>query len=894
MKPTNLFLSVFVAVALMVVLTVGGLLWFNLRRMMPVHDGLAYVTGLHDTVEVIRDEWGIPHIYASHPDDLFFAQGYVQAQDRWWQMEFQRHTGLGRIGELTGYNLSAVESDLFIRTWGWNRAAVADTDFVSEETRQVLEAYAAGVNTYIAGKPGGALALEYSLLGLNGVNIVVEPWEPLHSLAWAKVMAWNLGGNAATERLRLRLYEEIGPEMADLYLPPYPFDRRPTILTADDLPVTAESLSAAAPVAPPGVDYAALDVTTALAGGPLAEALLPQQGQDIGSNNWVIAGSNTASGRPILANDPHLGIQMPSIWYEIGLHCRPVSADCPYDLVGFSFVGVPGIIIGHNPRIAWGVTNVGPDVQDLYIIRVNPDDPFQYDYDGEWRDMEVVTEVIRFGNGYRERADDPATEPCEGVSGLPINADGDLEIQVRLTHFGPIITDNTITDDCRFVAFDETSDPLALRWTALEPGDLFRAFLEINRAANWEDFRAALAYFDWPSQNFVYADVDGNIGYQMPGKIPIRAADHSGLVPVPGWTADYEWRGYIPYDRLPRALNPERGWIVTANHAVVPPIYYDQLAQELGDAYGEDANTVISQEWEYGYRGQRIVDMVSATAAHTAETVAEIQGDNHNLKAEELLPYLLNLEPEDADLAEAVQWLAEWNLQNTMDDPQSDPPAAPRAALFEAFWVALVDNLWNDQLGFASDGGSNVMWGTRLLLDRPDHQWWDDIRTEDVVETRDDILIRSLRDALDYMSENWGADRESWRWGDLHTATFVSNPLGQSGIGLIESLFNAGPVPTGGGSGIVNATGWSASQPFAVRSLPSLRVIIDMADLENSCAIHTTGQSGHPFSPHYADLINDWRFIRYHPLRFGEEAVREAAAHRLELRPAPAIGQAGE
>ncbi len=875
MKPKHLFLSILLAVVLILVLSAGGLLLYNTQRMLPRHAGLVYVQGLRDTVEVYRDAWGIPHIYASNPDDLFFAQGYVHAQDRWWQMEFQRHIGLGRIGELTGYNTGVVGNDLFIRTVGWNRAAQADADFISDETRAVLEAYAAGINAYIGGREGGDLALEYTLLGLTGVQIEVEAWEPLDTLAWAKVMAWDLGGNASTERLRLELYERLGQEMADFYLPPYPYSERPTILTEADLPLTAASTTTYGPVLPPDVDYAALNVATGLAGGPLAESLLPPPGSTIGSNNWVVSGQNTASGLPILANDPHLGIQMPSIWYEVGLHCQPTSAACPYDVVGFSFVGAPGVIIGHNQRIAWGVTNANPDVQDLYIIRVNPDDPFQYEYNGEWRDMEVMTEVIHLGSPYRERADDPATEACEGISGLPLNENGDLEIQVRLTHFGPIITDNTITDDCQFVARPPNEDPLALRWTALETGDLLRAVIELNRAGDWEAFRGALQYWDWPAQNTVYADVEGNIGYQMPGKVPIRAADHSGLVPVPGWTGDYEWQGYLPFDLLPRILNPERGWIVTANHAIVPPAYYDQLVA----AQGEDASYLIGQEWAYGYRAQRIVNLVSATGAHTPETTAAIQGDNHNLSAEELLPYLFALEPEDPELASILDWLRAWDLQNHMDSPQ--------AAFYAAFWVALVDNLWNDQLDFASGGGDNVMWGTRLLMDEPEHAWWDDTRTGNVVETRDEILLRSLEEALVTMSENWGADREVWRWGDLHTATFISNPLGYSGIALIEGLVNVGPVRTSGGTAIVNATGWSASDPFAVRGVPSMRMIVDLGDLDNSRGIHTTGQGGHPFGPHYGDMVELWRFIRYHPMPFTREAVEDAATDRLELRPGP-------
>ncbi len=879
MRPRNLFFASLIALLLIVVFTAGSLTAYNATRMLPDHDGLVLLRGLHDRVTILRDEYGIPHIYASTPEDLFFAQGYVHAQDRWWQMEFQRHTGLGRIQELTGFNPGALASDLLIRTWGWNRAAAADEAAIAPETRTILEAYATGVNAYISGKPGGALALEYTLLNLIGVHIDIEPWTPLDTAAFAKTMAWYLGGNADTEMARQAMLEKLGPEMTGAYYPPYPYDTRPTIVTAADLPITGRSLSTGREHSATGDDTAAprLNVATTMAGGPQALAFLPPRDADIGSNNWVIAGSNTASGLPLLANDPHLNIQIPSIWYEIGLHCRPLSDSCPYDVVGFSFVGAPAVIVGHNQRIAWGVTNLNPDVQDLYIIRVNPENPYQYEYNGEWRDMTVVTEAIHIGGTYEPREDDPTTERCEGIRDLPLAPDGTLEITVRITHFGPIITDNTITEDCRFVGLTEQGDPLAIRWTGLEPGDLLGAALAIDRATSWEEFRQALRGWDWPAQNFVYADVDGNIGYQAPGKIPIRAADHSGLLPVPGWTDAYEWRGMIPFDLLPRILNPERGWIVTANHAVVPPAYDDQLAATLG----ADANYTLSQDWDKGYRAERIVEMVSGIHAHTVETVAEIQGDNHSLVAEELMPYLLALDTSDESLAETITWLAGWNLQTDINSPQ--------AALFEMFWLELGKALWADQLG-TPDGDA---WAVRLLLDQPDHPWWDDTTTPETVETRDDILLRALSRALEAMTAAQGSDRNAWRWGDLHTATFVNTPLGQSGIGLIESLFNAGPVRVGGSSRAINNTAWSLSNPFAVRSLPSLRMIVDLADLENSRAIHTTGQSGHPFSPHYRDMIEAWRTIGYHPLRFGDEAVSAAAVHTLELRPAaPISGEA--
>ena len=578
MKPRKLLLAILVSFVLILLISVTSLLIFNTRRMLPQQDGLVYLPDLGASVEIVRDEYGVPHIYADNVHDLFYAQGYVTAQDRWWQMEFERHVGEGRIEELTGYNASALSNDLFIRTVGWNRSSTADLDVLSDESNAALAAYAQGVNRYTDGKHGGALALEYTLLGATGVNIEVDPWTPLDSLAWAKVMAWGQSGNWDSELDRLALSTEQDARFIAQYDPYYPLEARPTILTGDDLPLSDQSLAANVTPRPRAIaavpaNLAGLNVATTLAGG-VAPGFRPLLGDGVGSNSWVIGGQNTESGLPILANDPHLGIQMPSIWYEVGLHCRPVSDACPFDVVGFSLPGLPTILIGHNARIAWGLTNGMGDIQDLYILHVNPDNPLQYDYNGAWRDMQVATEVIAFGDAYTAAEDDPATPACEGISGLPVNAAGQLEIEVRLTHFGPIITDNAI-EDCQFVARPADKDPLALRWTAFEPNDLLAATLGLNQAANWTDFRQALAHFQWPTINMIYADVDGNIGYQYPYHSPVRAPGDDGRQPMPGWTDEYEWRGYVPYDDLPRILNPARGWIVTANNAVVPDSYYD-------------------------------------------------------------------------------------------------------------------------------------------------------------------------------------------------------------------------------------------------------------------------------------------------------------------------------
>ncbi|MDY6917248.1 MAG: penicillin acylase family protein [Chloroflexota bacterium] len=847
---------VVLVVLVVVVAVVAGLgyaFFYDLTRgPLPRHSGSITVAGLEDEVEVLRDEWGIPHIYAANMHDLLFAQGYTQAQDRWWQMEFFRHTARGAIEELTGKSEGLLATDIFIRTLGWHRVAEEEEQAYDEDTMASLQAFADGVNAYIANRKPGDLALEYSVLRLVGVDIDVEPWTPADTLAFAKIMAWDLGPGVSREVTRASLYQVLGQQMTDQWMTPsWPYGEKPTILQPEDLPITGSLWGAGAAVSDRWTD---VDVVVAEGGLPDV-SLVFGHGSGIGSNNWVVGGSMTESGMPLLANDPHLGIQMPSIWYQVGLHCNPpAGSDEPtLDVVGFAFSAAPAVIIGHNDSIAWGVTNVGPDVIDLYEIRVNPDNPLQYEWNGQWRDMTLHDETIRFGDG---------EEP--------------VRIQVRETHLGPIINDNQIDEDTGEVLGFNNEDPLAVRWTALDPGTLCRGIVDLNLATDWGEFREALEYWDVPSQNFVYADVDGNIGYQTPGRIPIRAAGHSGLVPVPGWTDEYEWQGFIPYDSLPRILNPERDYIATANQAVVPPEYYDQLEQELG----EGLNCIISQEWNCGYRAERIVELLQQEAPHTVASFQDIQGDDKLISAEGLVCCLSALSFDDAEVADARDWLAEWDCCCHADSPQ--------AALYAQYWASVVTNIYADQLSDEAEayGDSRDMRATFLLTQEPDNSWWDDIETVDVVETRDDILVRSFEEAYEKMVAAFGSDRSEWKWGSLHTATFVSNPLGQSGVGLIENMVNRGPFAVNGGTSAVNNTVWyTTADGFAVQGLPSMRMIVDLSDLTQSVTVHTTGQSSHPYSGHYDDMIDSWRNIEYYTMLWTRDQVEDAAVDRLVLHP---------
>ena len=816
-------------------------------KSFPQIDGTIQLEGLNAPVDIYRDRMGIPNIYASTAHDLFFAQGYVHAQERFWQMDVWRHTGSGTIAEMFGKG--QVETDSFLRTLGWRQLAEEEYAQLDPVTKDILLWYTDGVNAYLKDHDAEALSLEYAVLGLLSPDYKIEPWTPIHSLTWGKAMAWDLRGNMGDEIERAVLLKTLTPEQVAQLYPGYPADH-PLIVNqigGNPLQGKSETRQVAATFPISTFDFTPLADQVAV-----LDALMGPKADGIGSNSWAVSGEHTTTGKPLLANDPHLAIQMPSIWFQVGLHCKSKSDDCPYEVSGFSFAGVPGIVIGHNERLAWGVTNLGPDVMDLYIERVNPENPNQYEVNGQWVDFESHTEIINV------------------VGGDPV------ELTVRSTRHGPVISevygplkDEGDPRDREFEAFKDRAGValpeqyvIALKWTALSPSTIFDAVLGFNTAQNWDEFREAARGFHVPAQNLIYADIDGNIGYQMPGDIPIRA-NGDGMLPVPGWTDDHEWTGLIPFDELPYILNPEEGYIVTANNQV-PPFDYPHL---------------ITNDWDYGFRAHRILEMVENAPEKIDRTYFQkIHGDNHEPNAEYLVPLLLEMDIA-SNLQPARDLLKNWDYQASID-------SAP-AALFEVFWRNLLQGTFRDDLPerYWPRNGSRWNEVMRQLVQQPNDFFWDDKETTDKVETRDDIIDRSFAAAVKEMRSLQGRDMSEWKWGELHTSTFRNGTLGNSGVGLIESLFNRGPFPTGGGSAIVNATSWSSADSYEVTHVPSLRGIYDLSNLDNSLTIHTTGQSGHAYHPHYDDMALMWTNIEYYPMWWEETSVTGNAEAHLILGP---------
>lgn len=797
-------------------------------------DSTLEIAGLQAPVTVIYDQMGIPHIYAENTHDLFMAQGYIHTSHRWWQMEWWRHLSAGRLSEIAGS--ATAGNDQFLRTLDYTGAADKDWEVLRDDTRDAVTSYTEGVNAYLDVTEPSDAAIEYQFLVVAGIDLEIEPWTPNDTIRWLKVMSLGLSGNFETEIFRAQVTDAMGFLGALAIFPNYPFDEHPVIIEPGGIDYTSDAVSSA--TEPDATTVATLDFSNVnfnLVGNvDLSDPYISPfgRGSGIGSNSWVINGELTDHGYPMVVNDPHLSIQMPSIWYEVGLHCTAVSEECPYDVVGVSFAGMPGVVIGHNANIAWGLTNVGTDVQDLYILTINPDNPDQYLLDDEWVDFEISTEIIVVQGA------DP------------------IELTIRNSVWGPVMSE--------FLPVGEQA--LALRWVAFDANRSMDALLMFNRASNWEEFRTATTFFDTPAQNVIYADVEGNIGYQMPGLTPIRAEGHDGKVPVDGSTSANAWQGYVPFEELPTLLNPEAGYIVTANNSVVP----------------EDYPYYIDDMFAYGYRAERIEYLIQndEDGVYTIADVQRIHGDNHDARADFLIPALQNLSLDDETLTDAIAWLGEWDRQADMDSAE--------AALFNMFWVELLKQAAGDELGFTPNGGDHYMYLVQNFLGVEQHPLWDSQLTPDVIETRDVILAMAFATAWENMVTDYGEDSAAWNWGTMHTADFIASPLGQ-GVDpqldpMLNSLFNV-HVEASGGSAIVNATGYDAAEGFALVSLPSMRQISIVGDWDTSLRTNTLGQSGRPNSRHFKDQVDMWRFIEYHPEWFSREAVEADAEATWELIP---------
>jgi penicillin G amidase len=820
------------------------------RRPLPQTGGSLELPGLSAPVLVTRDARGVPTITATTSGDLFRAQGYVAAQDRFFEMDYRRHVTAGRLSELVGENDDALEADKVIRTFGWRRVAEQEWAIISPETKAALQAYADGVNAYLDGKAPSQIAVEYTVLGLQLDVDAPERWDPVDSLAWLKAMAWDLRGNYDDELSRARSFASVRDvEKVDQLFPEYPQALNAPILTAAD---RAEDVRETAATQPLNLRDA--DVQRAIDAADEALSAVPHlvgEGEGVGSNSWVVAGSHTASGKPILANDPHLSISAPGVWQQVGLRCAQVGTECPYDVSGFSFAGMPGVVIGHNAHLAWGLTNLGADVTDFFLERVNG----------------TVVE--------RDQGTEPMSIRREVIE---VNGGPPVQLEVRSTRHGPIISDVIDTQAVGDAPLGDGSTgrgfEVALGWTALAPGHTADALLSIAVASDAADIAKVGRLLEVPSQNIVFATVDGHIGYQAPGRIPVRATvpgsvPSDGTWPRPGWDSAYDWQGYVDPSDMPHVLDPASGLIAAANQQVTPA----------------GTGPFLTKDWDYGYRAQRILDLLNAAVADDAKVtpsdMSVIQNDQHNPYADMLVPTLLSLNiPNDFD-DDGQDLLRRWDRDNSVD--------SPAAAYFSAVWATVLRLAFDDDLPDSEvpDGGSRWLEVVRGLLADRDSPWWDDRSTPGVVEGRDEVLTRAMVSARRQLTAELGGDPQNWAWGRLHVAAPEHAVLGGDSIpALVRRLVNPEPLQVGGGSSIVNATAWDAgSGSYRVTAAPSMRMVADLGDLDSSTWVNLTGSSGHPASEHYTDQFAAWAHGETFPWPFSPAAVQADAKHRLTLRP---------
>jgi len=773
-------------------LAVAAATWayWRARSSLPQLDGTIRLSGLGGPVEVLRDGHGVPHIRAQSLEDLLFAQGYVTAQDRLWQMDLSRRLAQGELAEIFGE--PAVKIDIENRTLGLRQACERTASQLDLDSKRMLASYARGVNAFISTHQN-RLPIEFLILRYQP-----RPWSEVDSFAVAINMAKMLNTSWHEDLMRERIRAKVSPELyADLFPDHSPLDH-----PVAELPSRLERHpGTSAAVLPP----ADLD--------PVLSALLvlswpesPSAG--LGSNNWVVSGSHTVTGKPLLANDPHLGHSVPSIWYMVHLKAPGIN------VTGVSLPGLPAVIIGHNNRIAWGVTNTGPDVQDLYIETFDSRAPSRYLHNGQWVDAQVREEVIK------------------------VRGQADHRLMVRVTRHGPIISGEGHRD-------------LALQWTALQPHALSFPFWEIDRAQNWQEFVTALRGFSGPMQNFVYADVDGNIGYYAAAWVPIRRQG-DGTVPVDGSSDDYDWTGYISFEDLPHAFNPAAGMIATANGRVVP------------DGYPY----LITRSWESSYRTARIYQLLEAGGRFTVSDMLRIQSDIHDLYYEWLARQVVSAAaehlPEGPDIQFALGVLKSWDGEAPADSPAPLICRVTNRALYK--------RILRPRLGDDLSGYSWPM-SPVFIQNVVENRWSRWLPPGD--SNFNVTLTESFEEGVRQIPSLVGsAGHAAWRWGETIPLTF-HHPL--DSLPLLGRLLDVGPFPQAGTQTTVKQTTPSVG--------PSMRIVVDFGNLDNSIQNITLGESGQLLSPYYRDQFDAWCHGRSFPMLFSDSAVEKGTKHRLILEP---------
>lgn len=786
------FLSLFCKLLLVLLLIISVFIIIIVNKTSTHTRGKLIAQNLKGSVDIYRDDFGVPHIIA-HQDDLdaFFALGYVHAQDRFWQMEFQRRVVQGRLSEIFGQ--TTLDKDQYLRTWGFYYAAEEAWPALSATTKAIVQSYTDGVNAFIR---QGHFPLPILLL-----HYQPQPWTVIDSIAWQKMMAWDLQNSWEQKLKNYLITQHLNTTQINVIFPPYPASA-PTILSNKDLiqsrlihhdASNTFNFKLSQMPNPTTSIQNTLEQTEML-----RHELSFENTPGKGSNNWVVSGKFTTTGKPLLANDPHLKLQAPSVWYlaELkGPHLHVTGATIP---------GLPGIVIGHNDQIAWGVTNANPDAQELYILP--PHTP-----------LKVRTEIIRIKNKQ------------------------DVILQVPISKQGPIISEVT--------AARKIGNHIALHWPALMQGDTtLQSMLEINYAKNWPDFVNALHHFITPSQNFVYADIQGNIGYYLPGKIPIRA---NGINPLPiPFNKRHEWLGYIPFERLPHVYNPPEGYIASANNKAVTENYPYPL----------------TFHWEtVPYRIIRIHQLLMQNQPLSMEKMQIIQNDAITLLWTDISPFLLkNTRPLNKQSKYALDKLRLWDGNSSLNSI---------AASIFAYWyreLAIMNpNFLQEYAAYPNP-----------LFIKYQLQSNGSYCRSNATHNCNELLSQTLQKAIQKLMQDHGTHSKQWQWQYIHHAVF--SELGLGTVNAINWIWNR-DIASPGDNYTINAATFNLRN-FNIIDSPSYRQIIDLSDLNKSVYILTPGQSNDPFNRHYADQMRLWRDGKY--LKMSSDKVDWNKMKKLELIPA--------
>jgi len=807
-KSLRIFLGVFVI--LMVVLGAVVVLGTRLvKKSLPPIGGEKSLAALSQPVTVQRDEYGVPHIFAQNENDLWRAAGYVAAQDRLWQMDITRRAVRGTLSEILGE--ATLPQDKFLRTWGFHRLAKRLAEKLSPESRRILEAYAEGVNAFIE-ENKSRLPIEFSILQYKP-----EPWRIEDSIGFARLMAFNL--------CYAWFFEPALGKVADQYGLPMAMEIFPAVLENSPSIVAAR------------IYQGALDDFIQLAFDTRAKLGMPPA--VLGSNSWAVSGSRTASGKPLLANDPHLGLELPAVWYEMHL-----AAGSEFEVIGVTLPGVPGVVLGHNRNIAWGFTHGMVDDLDFYLEKINPANANEYWHNRVWQKMDVIEEHI------------------------PIKGRQPQRFIIRATAHGPVV--NSI-----HAAAPNDSLAVSFRWTGFEMTDEMRATHLLNRAKTWEEFLQAMQHFKVPNQNVIYADVAGNIGYYSCGLVPIRR-DGKGYLPYAGWENAGDWIGMIPFEQMPHVYNPPQNFVATANNLIA----------------GKNFPYYLSNAWEPSSRIERLTELLQQNDRSSVEYFQQMQNDVVSVHAQRMLPLLLKLldaavAPDSAtgsaptlsaEENDARQLLSTWEYEETTDSV----PAALFQVWTQEFLLATIKDEMGDTLFNAYAAWSALaIRALEYLAPHPESPWFDN-RTTPEIETAPEIALASYRQMLQALRKQQGEIMGDWQWGKIHQLT-LAHTLGKHEI--LKQVFNAGPFPLGGSADTINKGEYRLTEPYAVMAGPSVRRIVDLANPEISYSVIPGGQSGQVFSPHHHDQVRLWLQGKYRTVSMRRETSSANKKNTLVLRP---------